>query len=199
MKTAIVASLIASAAAFAPAKTAQTSTALNAFDSEIGVTAPIGFYDPLGLLKDADEAKFNRLRYVELKHGRIAMLGVVGYIATATGNRLPGDIDLSGTKFADLPGGFANLAAVPKAGLAQLLFFIGLLETSFMRDWVGGESPGDFRNGYIDFGWDTFSDAEKTRQYNIELNQGRAAQMGMLGLMVHEQLGNVDDILPFKV
>ena len=30
----------------------------------------------------------------------------------------------------------------------------------------------------------------------IELNQGRAAQMGILGLMVHEKLGNVDAILP---
>ncbi len=30
----------------------------------------------------------------------------------------------------------------------------------------------------------------------IELNNGRAAQMGILGLMVHEKLGNVDQLLP---
>jgi hypothetical protein len=28
------------------------------------------------------------------------------------------------------------------------------------------------------------------------LNNGRAAMMGILGLMVHEQLGNLDSILP---
>ena len=30
--------------------------------------------DPLGLLKDADEERFKRLRVVETKHGRIAMV-----------------------------------------------------------------------------------------------------------------------------
>lgn len=153
MKTAILASLIASAAAFAPAqKSARTSVAVKSFENEIGVTKPLGFYDPLGLLADADEARFNRLRTVELKHGRVAMLAVLGYITTINGNRLPGDIDYSGLKFADLPAGFANLSAIPAAGLCQILFFIGLLETSFMRDWTGGESVGDFRNKYIDFG-----------------------------------------------
>lgn len=32
----------------------------------------------------------------------------------------------------------------------------------------------------------------------IELNNGRAAQMGILALMVHEKLGNLDQILPFQ-
>lgn len=200
MKLVVVASALASAAAFAPSQSASRSTALKAFENEIGVTEPIGFYDPLGLVADGNEEKFKRLRYVELKHGRIAMLAVVGYIATICGNRLPGNIDLSGTKFADIPSGFAALAAIPPAGLCQLLFFIGLLETSFMRDWTGtGESVGDFRNKYIDFGWDTFSAERKTRELNVELNQGRAAMMGILGLMVHEELGNVKEILPFDL
>jgi Chlorophyll A-B binding protein len=200
MKLVLLASALAGATAFAPSQsTGRTSVATKAYSEEIGVTEPLGFYDPLGLLKSGDAEKFQRLRYVELKHGRIAMLAVVGYIATACGNRLPGDLTLSGVKFADVPSGFAALSAIPAAGLCQILFFIGLLETSFMRDWVGGESPGDFRNKYIDFGWDSFTDERKVREYNVELNQGRAAQMGILGLMVHEQLGNVNDILPFKL
>jgi hypothetical protein len=81
-----------------------------------------------------------------------------------------------------------------------MLFFVGLLETSFMRDWIGSDvGPGDFRNNYIDFGWDTFTPQQKERQLNVEVNQGRAAMMGILGLMVHDQLGNVDSILPFKL
>jgi Chlorophyll A-B binding protein len=46
-------------------------------------------------------------------------------------------------------------------------------------------------------GWDKQTDAWKTKKRATELNQGRAAQMGILALMVHDQLGNVDTILPF--
>jgi hypothetical protein len=68
MKLAIVASLIAGAAAFAPQQASKTTSVLNAgFESEIGVTEPLGFYDPLNLLANADEARFKRLRFVELK------------------------------------------------------------------------------------------------------------------------------------
>ena len=45
------------------------------------------------------------------------------------------------------------------------------------------------RNGFIDFGWDKFTPEQKLKKRTIELNQGRAAMMGILGLMVHEQLG----------
>ena len=48
-----------------------------------------------------------------------------------------------------------------------------------MRDIVGGEFPGDFRNNFIDFGWGTFDEDTKFVKRSIELNQGRAAMMGM--------------------
>ena len=70
-----------------------------------------------------------------------------------------------------------------------MIAFIGFLEVFVMKDVKGnGEFPGDFRNG-MDFGWSKYSDEEKMKKRAIELNQGRAAQMGILGLMVHEQLG----------
>jgi len=68
MKTVIAASLVAGAAAFAPAQHGKVSTSLNAFDQELGVQPPVGFWDPLGLLDDADQERFDRLRYVEIKH-----------------------------------------------------------------------------------------------------------------------------------
>ena len=43
--------------------------------------------------------------------------------------------------------------------------------------------------GALDFGWDKFDDATKLKKRAVELNNGRAAMMGILGLMVHEQLG----------
>mmetsp|Transcript_11334 Transcript_11334/g.16157 ORF Transcript_11334/g.16157 Transcript_11334/m.16157 type:complete len:197 (+) Transcript_11334:32-622(+) len=190
MKTAILASLIASAVAFAPAKSAvKSSTALNAFEDELGVQAPLGFFDPLGLVADGNEANFDRLRYVEIKHGRISMLAVVGYLTAEAGIRLPGDIDYSGTSFESVPNGFGALTTISGAGIAQVVAFIGFLEIAVMKDITGGEFVGDFRNDFIDYGWDSFDAETQLSKRAIELNQGRAAMMGILALMVHEKLG----------
>merc|ERR1711957_276551 len=133
---------------------------------------------------------FDRLRYVEVKHGRISMLAVVGYLVQEAGVRLPGSIDHGGTSFASIPNGFAAFKAIPAGGLVQLLLFIGLLESSVMRDLAGdAEFNTDFRNDAIDYGWDTFDEETQLQKRAIEINQGRAAMMGILALMVHEQLG----------
>ena len=196
MKSAILATLIASAAAFAPAKQAATTTSLASFESEIGAQDPLGFFDPLGMVADGDQEKFDRLRYVEIKHGRICMLGVVGYLVNKAGIYLPGDIDMAGTKFSDLGSGWDSSFAVPVAGALQVLAFVGFLELAVMKDITGGDFVGDFRNDAFDLGWDTFDAETQTSKRALELNQGRAAQMGLLGLMVHDQLGNVDDFFP---
>ena len=190
MKLATLALLAGSAAAFAPSKVAQTSTSLNAFENELGAQPPLGFFDPLGMLNEADQERFDQLRYVEVKHGRIAQLAFLGQIVTRNGIHFDGAIDKAGTQFADIPNGFAALDAIPKSGFTQILLFIAVLEFLVMKDVTGeGEFPGDFRNGYIDFGWDTFTEEQKLQKRAIELNNGRAAMMGILGLMVHEQLG----------
>ena len=44
-----------------------------------------GFWDPLGFTKTDDAASFRRRRYVELKHGRVAMFACLGYIAPGIG------------------------------------------------------------------------------------------------------------------
>ena len=86
MKCVIISTLLAGAAAFAPAQTGKASTALQAdLTKAIGAQAPLGCFDPLGVLgdpKDGDQEQFDQLRYIELKHGRVAMLAFVGYIVT---------------------------------------------------------------------------------------------------------------------
>lgn len=175
-------------------KVKAVSASVGAFESELGAQAPLGFFDPLGLLDNADQARFDRLRYVEIKHGRVAMLAFLGNIVTRAGIHLPGAIDYAGHEFSSFGNGWAAIDgpnAIPQDGFSQILLFIGFLEASVMKDipGTGNEFVGDFRNGYIDFGWDNFDEETKLSKRAIELNNGRAAMMGILGLMVHEQLG----------
>jgi len=200
MKLTILAAAMASAAAFAPAPMAKTTSAVNAFESELGAQAPIGFFDPLGMLDEAGQGRFDRLRYVEIKHGRICQLAFLGQIVTRSGTHLSGDIDYAGHSFDSFPNGLAALFgpdAIPQAGFAQIFAFIGALELGVMKDieGTGNEFIGDFRNGAIDFGWDTFDEETKLSKRAIELNNGRAAMMGITGLMIHEQLGTVLPII----
>jgi len=174
-----------------------SSTSLAAFEDELGVQPPLGFFDPLGLLNgDDDQEYFNRLRYTEIKHGRICQLAFLGQVVTRAGIHLPGNIDYSGDSFDSFPNGLAAIRggdAIPFAGVGQIICFIGFLEVAFMKDvpGTGNEFVGDFRNGYIDFGWDDFDEETKLQKRAIELNNGRAAMLGILGLMVHEQIAKI--------
>merc|ERR1711988_368379 len=86
----------------------------SAFEDELGVTAPLGFWDPLGMSKDGDVKKFNRRRASELKHGRICMYACLGYIVPEY-FRMPGFCSVSeSVKFTDIPNGLAALGKVPE-------------------------------------------------------------------------------------
>merc|ERR1711971_219386 len=192
MKTSLFALFVSYAYAFAPSTVSPnraSTVSKMAFEDALGSQAPLGFYDPLGLVADGDQKKFDRLRYVEIKHGRISMLAVLGHVVTSAGIRLPGGIDFHGTSFSDIPSGIGALSKIPGGGLVQLFAFVGFLEVFVMKDITGGEFIGDFRNGFIDFGWDKFSEETKLFKRGVELNNGRAAMMGILALMVHEELG----------
>jgi hypothetical protein len=194
MKLAALTALVASASAFAPAQTGKATTALKAFEDELGAQAPLGFFDPFGMLSgDVTQERFDRLRYVEIKHGRICQLAFLGQVVTRAGIHLPGAINYAGDSFDSYPNGVAALFgpnSIPTAGLVQMISTVGILECAFMRDieGTGNEHVGDFRNGYIDFGWEDFDAEEKLSKRAIELNNGRAAMMGILGLMVHEEI-----------
>merc|ERR1719261_1365552 len=140
MKSVIFAAAIASAAAFAPAQTGKASTALNAFESELGAQPPIGFWDPLGFLDKADQETFDRLRYVELKHGRVSQLAFVGNLITRAGYHLGGDIDRAGNSFDSFPNGLAAINgpdSISTAGFLQILAFVAFLEIRVMTDVTG--------------------------------------------------------------
>merc|ERR1712071_446338 len=124
MQTAILALLAGSAAAFAPASVQKASTALKVSELELGVTEPLGIYDPLGWLDSEPEA-FERRRAVERKHGRFAMAAVVGTIVHNNHIVFDGYLSPSADlKFSDVPTGFAGFFTIPAAGIAQILAFL---------------------------------------------------------------------------
>ena len=57
-----------------------TASPLRAFENELGVQDPVGFWDPAGFTADGSVENFKRRRQTELKHGRISMLATMGYI-----------------------------------------------------------------------------------------------------------------------
>lgn len=195
MKIAAVVSLLVSASsAFTTSPSSARTAALSAksdFTGDIGTTAPLGVFDPLGVLDDASTETFEDLRLKELTHGRIAMLAVVGYLTTLAGVRFPG--------CEGVPAGLKAWDAAPADYMGGMAFtWIALGALQVKTDEWKGDFPGDFRKGF-DFGWDKQSDAWKAKKRNVELNNGRAAQMGILGLVVHEKMGNLSDLFPTDV
>jgi hypothetical protein len=145
-------------------------------------------FDPLGLITSPE--KFERLRYVEIKHGRISMLAVLGHVAVAAGARWPG-YAYDSVPFSQISGsGFKALSQLSIQDIAISFVAIGFLEINVMKEVVKGEFPGDLRNGLFTAGWDEYSEKTKKEKINKELNNGRAAMMGIFALMVHENIGD---------
>jgi hypothetical protein len=79
--------------------------------------------------------------------------------------------------------GLAAFDTIPAAGIAQLFFFIGLLELGFStkKEEIEKICISEAKKR----GWD---DKKINNKKAIELNNGRAAQMGIFAMVVHEKL-----------
>merc|ERR1712076_172763 len=158
---------------------------LRAFEGELGVQAPVGFFDPLGFTKDGDEQSFKRRRSVEIKHGRICMLATMGYITPEITGKFPGFLSPSeGLKFADIPNGLAAISKVPAAGWGQIVAYCAFCELS--QDQSAGTSAAAG-----DFGWklSTSSDAAaKQSKLAAEIANGRLAMMAIIGMFFQDGL-----------
>jgi len=156
---------------------------LLAFESELGVQAPVGFWDPLGLASDGDVSAFNRRRETELKHGRVSMLATMGYI-TPELFKWPAYLSPSqGLRFADVPNGFGALSKVPLAGWAQILIYMAFVEVSGIQNRPS-DTPGDF-------GWKVLTSDDpdvKIKKLSAEIANGRLAMMAIIGMFFQDGL-----------
>jgi len=167
-----------------------TDSPLRAFETELGVQPPAGFWDPLGFTKGGDAASFRRRRYVELKHGRVAMLACMGYIVPEY-YRWPGDLSPSlGLKFTDVPTGFAAFSKVPLSGWAQMVAFAGSVELfQYVDD--PKRAPGDFENAGllgIPNGFMKAPEGQKEKKLAAEIANGRLAMMAIIGMFFQNGL-----------
>merc|ERR1711972_748102 len=175
-----------------------TDSPLRAFENELGVQPPVGFWDPLEFTKDGDAAAFKRRRAVELKHGRVSMYACIGYFVpeyTKFGGYLSPSM---GIKFSDVPNGLGAFSKVPLAGWLQIVAFCGLIENTgftfsqrksigWMKDTsMTGEKaePGNYGLGWIG-AFNTIKPipALRQRKLNAELANGRLAMIAILGML----------------
>jgi hypothetical protein len=167
----------------------------------------VGFYDPLKLSEGefwgtTNESTIGFLRHAEIKHGRVAMAGFVGFIVHANGIhfpwKVPGD-ELCGQVSA--PELWYNL---PYAAKVQIITAIGLFEwwselSNGGKHYMRGGKPGYFApfngveggiphpvpfNLYDPFGFNkNKSDEWKAKKLTTEINNGRLAMIGLMSLL----------------
>jgi len=170
-----------------------TASPLRAFENELGVQAPTGYWDPMGLASDGNSADFARRRWTEIKHGRVCMFASMGYM-TPEYFRWPGYCT-GKTKllFADIPNGLGAITKIPLAGWLHIGLFIGYLEKAF---WNQNDSrpPGDYeRAGVLGLinGPSMPMGESRTRRLNAEIANGRLAMVALLGMIAQDGLTGI--------
>jgi hypothetical protein len=155
-----------------------------------GVTAPLGFFDPLGFCS-ADgitEGKIKFYREVELKHGRVGMLAAVGLVVGESFHPLfGGNIDV--------PSYIAFQETPLQTFWPAVVFAIAIPEVFSVFSFnspVGGQ-PWSIRSDYAsgDLGFDPLGlkptdPAELKEMQTKELNNGRLAMIAAAGMIVQE-------------
>ncbi|VEU39337.1 unnamed protein product [Pseudo-nitzschia multistriata] len=163
MKSVIALSMVASAAAFAPASQSSkaTSTQLAETQADLKALGPklnpiVGFWDPLDLANAgfwgfSQEQTVGWLRQAEIKHGRVAMAAFVGYCVQSN-FAFPWSLTFGGLPFpsTDLSPP-EQWDALPMASKIQIIGFVGFLEWySELSDngngphYTKGGKPGQF-------------------------------------------------------
>merc|ERR1712160_154983 len=169
-----------------------------------GALAPVGEFDPLNFLEDLPVQEIKRYREAEVTHGRVAMLATVGYLVAE--------------KFHPLFSGAITGAANSHLGQVQEIapFFFAFLVTAIAtaelerakfgweepvtalqkntdvegKTWLSKLNdeyyPGDI--GFDPLGLKPTDGAEYAEMQTKELQHGRLAMLGAMGMIVQEQV-----------
>ena len=172
----------------------------------------VGYFDPLELgdkdfWEQGNEATIGFLREAEIKHGRVAMAGFVGYLVHAKGITWGFPMTMQGDKWPELgDGGVAALWDNLKAGGKwQIIGFVGCLEfwrelqtyetagkrdAHYMRGGLPGKYPdfeGPLPNLYWGLGAGKKTPEQLAKGRNAEINNGRLAMLGLFGFFAESK------------
>ena len=175
----------------------------------------VGYWDPLDVCEafgdypSTETATVGWFRHAEIKHGRVAMAGFVGYCLHANGVQFP--IHIPGDYSTKSPAELWD--QVPEAGKWQIVLFVGFLEFFSESGAAGahytkGGKPGAFPSFNSPEAGDQFkiphpvpldlwdpvgftknaSPEKKERGRLIEINNGRLAMLGLFGFLAESKL-----------
>ena len=147
----------------------------------------MGYFDPLGLSKNKDDATMQHYREAELKHGRVAMAACLGWYITSAGVHPAFNSELSSNPL-------EAAAQLPMVGWVQWFLGCGVIE--FVAQKIKerpGYKPGDLLGAAY---WVDDSDAGWVDYQNKEINNGRLAMVAFMGIYVQDLFyGNYGDMI----
>jgi len=159
-----------------------------------GSSAPFTDFDPLNLLEGKSVNQIKLYREAELTHGRVSMLGVLGFVVGENFNPLF-NCKITGP-------GINHFQQIPGVFWTALVFAIACAEAyRLTTGWVnpvgegkeGDETLWTLREGYTpgDLGFDPLglkpTDAKELMERQTrELNNGRLAMIAIAGIVAQE-------------
>lgn len=169
--------------------------------ARIGATLPLAdpqsgvlMWDPVGFMKDNDQATFDKYRAAEVKHGRVAMMATVGLIAQHYWrfNLVTPD------KIIPLDGPTTGIGALEPGQPSSVAFGVLFLMTGFVELSVlkspEGSKPWQFGDPW---GWRKaieYLDVDDATIATYELEHGRLAMFGVIGTLSAELVSGYDGV-----
>merc|ERR1719359_1218341 len=195
----------------AAAATRKTNARMGGLDELQENPSPPQYWDPLNLATQefwgqSNEATIGFLRHAEIKHGRVAMAGFIGYCVHENGIHFPWTypgVDWAAFEKMSAPAVWDNL---PVGARIQIIVGVGILE-AWGENSVALEADGEAhymrggKPGYyptfdellhpVPFNlYDPFklfedqSEEQKARRLFAEINNGRLAMIGLFSLLL---------------
>merc|ERR1711957_1091223 len=184
--THIMLSLVSASTTFTPVPVARSPPARmqsagsvrgSDYAKTLPAVGPFGFFDPLGLSSDLEPGTVRYFREVEVKHGRVAMLGALGFVVGEAFHPLFGG-------GIDVPSYVAYQQTPLQEFWPSVVLSIGVFEFFSITTIEGFGIKEEFADGRKRIAGDFMFDPLGLKAK--EINNGRLAMIAMAGMVVQE-------------